>query len=464
MELDCPRVAVRDIPSGWQGAAVLIAQTLAEFVRATTAVPETARTAALRAVLDLLGASYAGYRTQGGEAARIAAASAWGAGPAAIWFSPTRLTVPGAAFANASMASMLDLDDGHRAAAGHPGASVIPAVIATSDACNADGRAVLTAIAIGYEVSIRIARARDLVKLDTLVSGRWCGQGAAAAAGWLRGLSSTQIAQAIAISGATAPNMIAVARSRLMGNHVKEGIPWATATGLTATDLAAAGSSGPLDLFDCDPQYEQSALTRDLGDRWLIEGLYFKPYGCCRWAHAALDALIGLQAKHRLSANEITEIEVHLFSRPIQSLNNDRAPANLEAAQYSIPFCVALAAVRGSDALLPIQESSLRDPDVLSLSRKVTLHVDPELDAMFPSAVPSRVVIAHRLGRFSETALEPKGEPGNPMTWEEIVHKLRVLTGRNGNGEAATAMVRAIKALDSGDASALRGVLSRPWS
>src|SRR5262245_9300493 len=95
------------------GAAVLIVETLAEFVRATTAVPETARRTALRAVLDLLGASYAGYHTQGAKAARVAAEAAWGPGRAAIWFSDARLTVPGAAFANASMASMLDLDDGH---------------------------------------------------------------------------------------------------------------------------------------------------------------------------------------------------------------------------------------------------------------------------------------------------------------------------------------------------------------
>ena len=222
-----------------------IAQELAEFVSETTTVPQATREMAVSAVFDLITAAIAGHESQGGRAARSAAQAIWGIGEATAWFSPARLTVPGAAFANSAVSSMLDLDDGHRAAAGHPGACIIPAVLATAETNGADADRVLMAIALGYEIAIRVAAARDMDSLDTLVSGPWCGQGAAAATGWLRSLPPSQIAQAIAIAGSTAPNLAAVAYSQIMGNHVKEGIPWATATGLH-TKSPSPGSSSSL--------------------------------------------------------------------------------------------------------------------------------------------------------------------------------------------------------------------------
>ncbi len=77
-------------------------------------------------------------------------------------------------------------------------------------------------------------------------------------------------------------------------------------------------------------------------------------------------------------------------------LPNDPAPANLEAAQYSIPFCVALALVRGAGALLPMREAHLADPEVLALASRIRLSVDPSYEEVFPAAVPARVVIASR--------------------------------------------------------------------
>ncbi len=106
----------------------------AEFAHSPEALPNSARKAAIRTVFDLLTAAIAGHPTPGAQAARRAALQFWGPGTAACWFSDARLAMAGAAFANSAASSMLDLDDGHRAAAGHPGASVIPAVLAHADA------------------------------------------------------------------------------------------------------------------------------------------------------------------------------------------------------------------------------------------------------------------------------------------------------------------------------------------
>src|SRR5262245_47511455 len=99
-----------------------VARTLARFARDTTVVPAAVRAAAVRAVFDLITAAADGRITAGGLAAFKAATALWGAGPATCWFTGDRFAIPGAAFVNSAYATMLDLDDGHRAASGHPGA------------------------------------------------------------------------------------------------------------------------------------------------------------------------------------------------------------------------------------------------------------------------------------------------------------------------------------------------------
>lgn len=437
-----------------------VAHTLAAFACETTHLGPATRAAAVRAVLDLIAAAIAGSRTSGGIAALKAAPVAWGAGQATCWFSDHRLSIPGAAFVNAAFASMLDLDDGHRGASGHPGAAVIPAVLATAEAHGADAERVLTAIAIGYEIGVRIAGARDVDTLHTFDSGLWCGQGAAAAAGWLRGLDAARIANAIAISGTTAPGQTATAYTKLMGNNVKEGIPFATALGLVAVELAAAGFTGPVDFLDEEARYERGVLTGDLGARWLIETAYFKPYGCCRWAHAAIDALLQRMQQERLGADDITAVHVETFTQAL-SLNNDLAPPTLEAAQYSVPFCLAAAAIHGAEALLPLEEPLLRDPCVLAFAPRVTLSIAPDLDPMFPRSVPARIAVTTAAGVHRQTVLAPRGEPVNPLNHDDLLGKFSTIARRRLAPAHEAALLRAIDGFAAGDLAPLLAALGR---
>ena len=438
-----------------------VALALATFACSLQAAPISVRPATMRAVFDLIGCAVSGSGTAGGTAGRKAAVHTWGKGPAACWFSGERLTVPGAAFANSAIASMLDLDDGHRAASGHPGAGVIPAVLATAEATGAGAEQVLTAIALGYEIGVRISAARDFRSLHTFDSGLWCGQGVAAAVGWLRGLAPETIANAIAIAGTTAPGQTATGYTRLMGNHVKEGIAWATATGVTAVELAAHGFTGPTDFLDDATRYDPSILTEALGQRWHIEDVYFKLYSCCRWAHAAIDGILEIKEREGIGADDIVAIRISTFAQAL-SLNNDLAPTTLEAAQYSVPFCVAVAAIRGPDALLPLEESSLGDRMVLDCARKIALTVDPALDAMFPAAVPARVEVETRRGLFSRTVTAPRGESSNPLGWDGLGVKFQSVARKRMSPAAVAALVGAVAALEAGDVGPLLSTLAAP--
>lgn len=431
-----------------------LARKMAAFVRETVSVPTTTRDMAINAVVDLTIAAVAGAGTRAALSARTAAQSIWGAGPSPVWFAGYCLPPCGAAFSNAVSASALDLDDGHRAAAGHPGASVIPSVVAEAATVDINTDRVLTAIAIGYEIAIRVAASRDLRALDTLVSGRWCGLGAAAAVGWLRGLSVEEIEQAIALAGASAPGLTAVAYSNVMGNHLKEGIGWATATGYAAVDLAARGFTAPIDIFDNDELYDRDMLVGAAGGEWYLDGVYFKPYSCCRWAHAPIDAVLAIVEREALSPEDIGAITVHTFSRTLQ-LDNEPAPKTIEGAQYSVPFCAALAAVHGVDAVVRMNEDHLGDPHVLSLSARVDMVADPELDAMFPGAVPGRVEIRTRKGCFERVVLAPKGEPANPLTRTDLVDKFHRATMHMLTADQQSQFAEAFAAAFDGDVSAV---------
>lgn len=399
---------------------------LAAFTRSTTEVPRKQRDAACRALLDTLGVAASGAGTPAGMASLDAAHKIWGSGPSTIWFSAKRLTPSGAAFVNSTYASSLDLDDGHRAAAGHPAAAIVPAVLALSENQVISGHKMLSAIAIGYEVAVRAAASRDIDGLRTTDTGLWCGYGVAAAAGWLMQLSEDVAAHAMAIAGQTATGQFATGWTRL-GHTVKEGIPWATANGLQSAFLAAAGHTGPLDMLDEESLYDQRVLVSGLGDGWAIEHAYFKRYSCCRWAHAAIDAAVQLKERLGVSVLEIDEVVIETFTRAL-SLPNQAAPVSSEAAQYSIPFCTSVALVRGAAALMPLKHESLGDEEVLALASKIRLVASSLYAGSFPATTPAKVTLIVAGKPVTLEIVHPKGEPGNPMSDQELNDKFAALT------------------------------------
>lgn len=388
---------------------------------------DRSRTAIRHAMLDLIGAAVAGFGTKAVRAARVVAAGQYAAGASAIWFDGHGLVPAGAAFANSSAASALDLDDGHRGAGGHPGASIIPAAIAVCEAVDCNTERLFAAIALGYEVAVRISAARDLSKLDTLSTGRWCGYGAAASAAYLMGLDRTGSAEAMAIAGVAAPGLSAAGYSRRMGNSVKEGIPWATAIGLTAADLARQGYTGPTDILDHPDYYDASAVLAGLGERFAIERVYFKPYACCRWIHAAIDAVLALREEIAFDPASIVAIELQTFSRALR-LSNEVEPTTLEGAQYSVPFCVAVAALDGRNSLLPMRSELLDRADIQAMSARVKMSVDPVLDGCFPAQAPARVRIVGTNWSAEREVRFAWGDPDSPMGQEGLLNKFDTLT------------------------------------
>src|SRR5262249_12225046 len=171
---------------------------------------------------------------------------AYGPGPPAIWLTGQTAAPAAAGFANAFAAAALDLDDGHRESRGHPGAAVIPAVLAMADLRDAAGDApadteILRAVVVGYEIGIRIASARGFYAR----TGVWAGFAAGGGGGALGGVESGRLSPPPADGGETGPHMATATAAagwpQPHGSDGEGGIPWGVGSGLGGVALARVG-------------------------------------------------------------------------------------------------------------------------------------------------------------------------------------------------------------------------------
>lgn len=415
-----------------------------------------ARQAAAEALIDLVTAAAAApCRAAVVEALTVT----HGRGPASVWFTGWTAAPAAAGMANAMLAAALDLDDGHRPSRGHPGACVIPAVLAEADRLDATGKppddaAILDAIVTGYEVGLRIASARGFYAR----TGFWGGFAAAAGAGALAELPAGKFAHALAIAGETAPHMVTTtappAWPQPVGSDVKEGIPWAVSGGLTAVHLAAAEFTGPLDLVDHAPFFDAAAIIADQ-PRPLIMETYTKFHAACRHVHAPVEALAALMADHGLTIEQIETIEVRAYSGALR-ISNLARPQNLTEAQYSIPYCLGLTALRGPSALLPMTAADLGISAAERLAARVTLLVDPALEKRFPAETPVVLRVMTSQGVYQSPATCPSGEADCRPSLRDRLEKFRAAAGASLNLVQAARLEEAIADTADGDLGSLR--------
>lgn len=429
---------------------------LAAYVHAARSAPlaPQAREAALRCILDLVAAAASGVDAPGPRAARRAARALYGAGDHPVWFTGERSSLLGAVWANCAAAAALDIDDGHRIARGHPGAAIIPAAFAVAQQVGASADDLLKAIVVGYEVGVAVGAARRFYAN----TGMWSGYGVIAAAGLLKGTSPRPLAQAFAIAGASAPNQLHAgagpAFPALEGTDVKEGIPWSSVTAISALALAESGHSGPLALLDTESHFRSAEIAVGLGSKLYIARSYFKFLCCCRHVHAPVEALLELMARHGIAAGAIEAIEVDSYGGALR-LTNRPDPEGFTEIQFSIPYCLGLAALHGREALLPLTEDLVGRPEIVAIARKVSLRLDPEIEARFPAETLTRVTVTAGGRRHVSEITAPRGEASTPPSWPELEEKLRIVTRRTAGDAQRDRLLGAVDTLRKGDHAAL---------
>ncbi|TCK94643.1 MmgE/PrpD family protein [Paraburkholderia sp. BL9I2N2] len=415
-------------------------------------------------ILDTLGAVAAGLRVPSVVAARKASMDLFGKGDVPLWFDGGRTTAAGAMFANSSAAAVLDMDDGHIEARGHPAAAVIPAVLTVAAEIGASADEVLSAVAIGYEVGIRIKSGRGDHGQQGWngQTGVWTGFCVAAAAGWLLKASQDQIANGLSLAGVYSPGLVATSYTTQLGADIKEGIPWSTVAGYSSLVLAKFGHVGFADIFDHPPFFDSERILRGLGeDEMKINSNYFKPYATCRHFHAGVKALETLVADHGINASEITAIKVHIFDYALR-LSNKSRPETLTDIQYSIPYCMAVVAILGADALLPIDASLLGRREISALADKVEIIPDAEYSAKYPSVALNRVEVITRSAVYSSSPTSPPCVADAPMPIEALVCKFRRASGNTLDHDQQEDVLRAFTSLLNGEIAPLLEVTAKP--
>ena len=422
-------------------------------------IPSRVRQRAALNLLDTIASAAGGAVSKNARDMHQAARAYFGDGPAPVWFTQARVHPAAALLANCAAASALDIDDGHRGASGHPGAAIVPAVLQEIMLRTQQDHDILGALSIGYDIACRIAAARLPALVKTYSAGRWVGYGVAAAIGWMRGLDATTLAHAMTIAGAESPENLPAGSYRRMSS-VKGSSPWSTLTAAVSVERAAAGADGPDDSLDRTDVYDVARITQNLGETWEIEQTYLKPYASCRYAHAATDAVLSLVPEGSTSGKDIDRLLVEVFPKAF-TITNERAPTTLEGAQFSIPFCVALAALRGANAFRPMHVDSLQDPEVLALAHRVEMVTGDEFHTSFPATAPSRVRLTRNGKQTQATVVHPLGDVANPMCWDQVEQKFRDLA-RPARRERTDETIAACRALAEGetDAEGLRRALA----
>jgi 2-methylcitrate dehydratase PrpD len=428
-----------------------------EFARSLQWSQVNARTRAqvLRCVLDVVGAAIGGTRTKVAEVTAAYVDATYRRGSATVIGRRQGSTAAGAALANGFAASALDIDDGYRPVKGHPGAVVFPAALAAAQEADATGAEFLTALIVGYEVAMRAGRVLHPLYGFYHGSGAWGPIGAAAAAGRLMGLGPQQLWHALGIAefhAAITPEMRSVDHPSML----KDGIGWGATVGVAAADLARRGFTGIPSLFDAGAAARDR--VDDLGHRYLIHDLYFKPYACCRWAHPAIDGALAAAQALQVAASAITRVRVHTFEAATHL--TPAAPRTTEEAQFSVPWPVACALLDGAVGPDQILEAALRSRRRARLAACVELVVDPELDALFPEQALAWVEVEAPGGRTARSSvMAARGDATAPLSDQDLEAKFQQLVvpvlGPTAAASLATAIARLPQAAGLGGIAAL---------
>ena len=290
---------------------------------------------------------------------------------------------PSAALANGALAHAFELDSLTRPGAGaHPGATVLPPALAVAQQeRRISGKALIAAFVAGNEVMIRIGRATGHTNeaRGFHAPGTTGPFGAAVACGHLLGLDVAKMTNAIGIAGSLAGGLLEFARGD--GGTVKRlHLGRASEAGVLAASLADAGFAGPKTVLEgqfgflrvfCS-EFDAAELTKGLGRDFVTTSTVLKRYPVHATAHAAVRAVRDLQAAHGFAGGDVEAVTVTGNQRMVER-HAIAEPADLMLAQYSIPFCVAVALFREARDPESYDESALADPQIRGLTRRVKL-------------------------------------------------------------------------------------------
>ena len=349
--------------------------------------------------------------------------------------SGVMLSPQNAALVNGTNTHGLDFDDGHTNGSAHPSGAIFPAVLAAAQQYQSSPQQIVLATVMGYDVMCRIAAAMHPATArrgwhNTPIAGVF---GAAAAVSKLLELNAEQTRNALGLAGSFSGGLREYVEE---GAEIKRIHPGKAARdGLLCAEFAKRGITGPHRVLEgrrgffnvhAGGEVKWDRLVAQLGERYEIENIYFKPYPCCRHYHAIIDGIVELRGQYLFKAHEVVRIDLGLYAIGVSGHDHKHAD-NLLDAQMSAPVAAALATVDGEIAAHHFLPASLARAEVLRLIQTVDTRLDEECERIYPGKRSGVVRVHLHDGRSLEKrVIEPRGETENPMSDADLRRKFTV--------------------------------------
>ena len=373
-----------------------------------------------------------------------------------------KTTFPYAALANGTAAHSLELDDTHQGGSIHLGVSVFSAALAMAESMGASGKEFLTASVAGFEVAARLAMA--LKPQDHYARGfhptATCGTfGAAASAARLLHLNESQFLSALGIAGSQSAGSMEFLTAGAWTKRFHPG--WAAFSGLHAALVAQEGFIGPTTILEGRDGFlkayavnpDPRKITDGLGDDFQILQTAVKPHACCRYTQAPIDAVLKVVHENDIQPQQVEQVTIGMLETGIpvicEPADRKSRPTNVVEAQFSLPFGVAVALAKRRAGLDEFTEAMLHDAEIGALMQRVAYERDPALEYNYPKEWPAWAKVTLQDGRqVSAQVRFPKGDPENPLSWDQLTDKYRDLVKSVWGASQAERVYRAVRVLE----------------
>jgi 2-methylcitrate dehydratase PrpD len=414
--------------------------------------------AAKRHLLDALGACIAGgdeplLRRSADLLGQIA-----GSGEIPVPGTSLRTNLLSAAYLTSVACHAIELDDGNREGSIHPGTVVVPALLSSGYAFNANGHDLLGGLIAGFEVAVGLAEVLHphAARRGFQTTGVAGVIGAAAGVARLLSLDPLTTEKAMGIAASASAGIFAYLTG---GGNIKKLHPaHAAREGIFAALLArdqvvdgplgvAESKCGVFDAFAGLAPWNASVKDHRSG-ALAITRSYIKPYPCCRHIHPAIDGLLELKTTHDIDPDRVTRIDVGTYdaAMPHASLGWD----SFTVSQLSFPYVMGVALRTGHVNLQSFSESARTDELILRDTQKVHVTPDAECCASYPKQGPARVTVTMNDGTvFTAYVAQPLGAPEKPITDDALFEKFRMASERQLNRQQADSVIARVWNLDS---------------
>ena len=195
--------------------------------------------------------------------------------------------------------------------------------------------------------------------------------------------------------------------------------------GITGAKNCLEGEYGMYNLFH-QGDYDAKTLVQDLGKKFEGVDVGFKPYPCCGITHVFIDAMLAIVSEYDITPDDVEGITVfggEAGREQCTPMEVKRNPRNFIDAQFSLPWTVATALVKGKPSIEHFTEAAIKSEDILKITPKINFEFDPNLTkhGAFDTGIVK--VITKHGEVYSKQVDHPLGSPERALSFDDCAIK-----------------------------------------